>query len=313
MRPQTMSRWWYIAGIALLWLLVACAQVPANPTSTPTIVPGGNSPKGAIYTAFTAEYQRCGGMQGAGDILTGPMWMGTRWVMVTTNMVFTWGVNDPQPGVHPMALNPPTDGEDPMPTDDNYVHYAGRNVPRPFFDFIQEIGGWECSGPPVSSFGPRPDQNNVGCQAFANLTLCYDYQTQSKFLEPLGTAFLDAHRNEMSPTLPTAFRAAPDWQMFASISPVNNDTAHLIASGAVGSAPLPSEATLVIQVRDVSTGATYYVDVVPVKNLAESTWSYDLPLGNLAVGEHRFVLSACVVADNVFKACAEDVMQLNSR
>ena len=157
MRTRNILQWWFVAGLVLLGVLMACRQNAAGGAAVPTMIPVGDDPGSAAYTVFMAAYQRCGGVRGAGEILKGPAWMGTQWVVVTTNMVFVWPADDAAHGVRPLVLNPPSGEDAPEILDPNYVYIKGHNVPVFFDNYMRSRGGWACAGDPVGELHFQAD------------------------------------------------------------------------------------------------------------------------------------------------------------
>ena len=310
MRTKNTLQWWFVAGLVLLGILMACGQNPAQASAVPTMIPSNDAPVSAAYTVFMASYQRCGGVRGAGEILEGPAWMDTQWVVVTTNMVFAWPADDAAHGVRPLVLNSPSGEDAPEILDPGFFYTKGHNVPTFFEQYIRSRGGWACAGDPVGELQFRENDEHVACQPFAHLTLCYDYQRQQGFIEALGKEFLQKHKNELLERLPTAIQAAPGWQLLVSVEPADTNMLHLIVGGQLNGEPMPSDAVLAIQLQDDIEGTTLYVDMVPVSTLGGGVWTYDFSLNDMHRGTTaRTVLRACVVFDKQLMACGESVFQ----
>ncbi len=312
--PRKLPAWWYLAGALVLWLLMACGNVPnANSTPpTPDNSPSSNSPGGfgKLSPQFAAALQECGGGNNTGAVLTAPLWMGDKWVAVTENMVFAWGLNDD--AAHPMALNTPATAEAPR---DGYFYYQGHNIPTPFKDYItNHLGGWACTGNPTGTFKYEDGSTNIACQPFANLTLCYNYTTKEFLLKPLGKAFLEANHSSLSPYLPTSNPKAPGYEVLTSLTFTSEDaTLHAIVNATFNNGAPPPNARLVVQIVDDSTKSAYYTTIRSADTLPNGTLTRDLPLSALSPGEHNFILQACLFVDNQIQACAEESKRLVSR
>ena len=319
MRTQTVFRWWYAAGIGALWLLMACGAQTADANgSTPPAALPQEATQAISHTPFFEAYQRCGGAQGAGEILVGPAWWQNQWLMITRHMVF---VLDTQ-GVHPLPLNFPEEPPAKVKNDPRYVYEHGHNVVRAFKEFMQSRGGEACMGKPVGEFLETPSESNVYCQPFEYLTLCSRREdkvnpTPSIFIKPLGEDFYYQHHGEWKNKLTTMLASDENWRLMPAISRSDTSTSlHLDITSTWKNGPLPSTAVLVIQVQDVingnDRGITYYVDMVPASELTDNGWAYDLPIDDIPPGPHHFSLSVCILFQGQQVTCNEDGVRFES-
>jgi len=314
-RTQTVFRWWYAAGIGVLWLLMACgAQTPDTNASTPPAALSQEATQAISHTPFFEAYQRCGGAQGAGEILVGPAWWQNQWLMITRHMVF---VLDTQ-GVHPLPLNLPGEPPATVKNEPDYVYEHGHNVVRAFKEFMQSRGGEACMGKPVGEFVKVDETNHLYCQPFEYMTLCYNNgESPFVFIKPLGENFYYQHNGEWKNKLTTMLVSDENWQLMAAISLSDHPTSlHLDITSTWQNGPLPSTAVLVIQVQDVingnDRGITYYVDMIPASELTDNGWTYDLPIDDIPPGPHHFALSVCLLFQGQHVTCSEDGVRFES-
>jgi len=299
-------------------LLAACGAatitIPVSePLPSPTFTENsGNSigsgtfasEAGPLVNNFPKEWNKCGGSGGIGKWITGPKWYQNRYlVMVYRNAVLGWDVRYPEKGIFPLALNGHKvkhSGRGVQLQDMQVVN--GVKVATEFLKWIEEHGGWACSGPPVSDLISRGDSL---CQEFANLTLCYSRNGEMVYPLPLGEHFFETHADLFSDEPKVEYW--PDWFVQPAIE-AEGETLLKISVSPVSLAlsSLPPVA-LAIQVRENNVSYPFYYRLV---RLQKGNFSDVVKVPKLSRGSSRFIVRACVYYEGKWVSCGDNSTQI---
>jgi len=300
----------FVIIVLLIWGGVSSltGAPQANAPGQPTPIIMGNALAGP--PPFRSFWQMGGGEEVLGLYIAGPFIYNGSVIVIYENAVLALPLDYPDAGAKFYPINAERVQQAAERVNDPALSYRnGHNVPNLFVEYIQRyLGGWNVVGEPVDE---RYEEGPNFCQDFENLTLCFNKQSGSVFVEARGKEFYEEHASELLP-LRKLDAASSSWhiQMTTILSDDNvlqlRATVFYTGSDQV----IPSDARAIIEVFEAETGEVQWLKVRPMVG-ASGQIDDQVPLGPVDVsnGSVRYVARVCVWEHNTLQACEESSVQ----